>query len=90
MYGKPKTLEQPEQHYHSTDSLMHWCYISSCSFGLAPSIMYGEQQCTMGPYRTVHIALYIFTNKHVFLACSDETHTKFTLLHMPGLACYRH
>ncbi len=30
----------------------------------------------MGPYRTVHIALYMFTHVlHVFLVSSDETHT---------------
>ncbi len=44
-----------------TDSLAHWCYISSCSSGLAPLIIYGELQRDMGPYRTVHIALYMFT-----------------------------
>ncbi len=27
-----------------------------------------------------------FTSKHVFLVCSDETHTNFTLLHMSSLA----
>ncbi len=44
-----------------------------------------------GKYCTVHIALYMFThvlqvNMHVFLACSDETHTNFTLVLMSGLA----
>ncbi len=51
--------------------------------------MYGELQRDMGPYCTVHIALYMFTrftSKHVFLVCTDETHTNFTLLHMSGLA----
>ncbi len=37
----------------------------------------------MGPYRTVHIALYMFT--HVRIR-TYETHTNFTLLHMSGLA----
>ncbi len=37
----------------------------------------------MGPYHTVRIALYMFTHVlHVFLVCTDETHTHFTLLHM--------
>ncbi len=56
---------------------------------LAPLKMYEELQRDMGPYRTVRIALYMFTrftSKHVFLACSNETHTNFTLLHMSGLA----
>ncbi len=50
--------------------------------------MYGELQRDMGPYRTVGIALYMFTHvlqgdMYVFLACTDKTHT---LLHMSGLA----
>ncbi len=50
-----------------------------------------ELQRDMGQYRTVHIALYMFThvlhvNMHVFLACSDETYTNFTLARMSGLA----
>ncbi len=53
--------------------------------------MYGELQRDMGPYRTVSIALYMFThvlqvNMYVFLACTDKTHTNFTLLHMSGIA----
>ncbi len=41
---------------------------------LSCNSMYGELQCDMGAYRTVRIALYMFTGKRVFLACSDETH----------------
>ncbi len=51
--------------------------------------MYRELQRNMGPYRTVHIALHMFTHilqVNVFLVCSDETHTNFTLLHMSSLA----
>ncbi len=51
--------------------------------------MYRELQRDMGPYRAVGIALYMFTHilqVNVFLACSDETRTNFTLLHMSGLA----
>ncbi len=54
----------------------------SYSSGLAPLKMYRELQRDMGPYRTVHIALYMFTyilQVNVFLVCSDETHTNFTL-----------
>ncbi len=36
-------------------------------------------------YRAVHVYTCL-TSKHVFLVCSDETHTTFTLLHMSGLA----
>ncbi len=57
----------------------------------APLKMYRELQRNniMGPYRAVHIALYVFTHVlqvNVFLVCSDETHSNFTLLHMSGLA----
>ncbi len=34
----------------------------SYSSGLAPLKMYRELQRDMGPYRTVHIALYVFTH----------------------------
>ncbi len=57
--------------------------------GIAPLRMYRELQCDMGPYRTVHITLYVFTHVlqvNVFLVCSDETHTTFTLLRMSGFA----
>ncbi len=45
--------------------------------------MYRELQRDMGPYRIVHIALYMFTRftiKHVFLVCTDETHTNFCIV----------
>ncbi len=48
--------------------------------------MYRELKRDMGPYRAIHIALYVFTHVlqvNVFLVCSDET---FTLLHLSGLA----
>ncbi len=53
--------------------------------------MYRELQRDMGAYRAVRIALYMFTHilqVNVFLVCSDEAHTNFTLLHvhMSGLA----
>ncbi len=57
-------------------------HILSYSSGLAPLEMYGELQRDMGPHRTVHV----YTSKHVFLPCTDETNTKFTWLHMSGLA----
>ncbi len=47
--------------------------------------MYGELQRDMGPYRAVCIALYMFTHVlqvNVFLACTDKTHTNFTLSHV--------
>ncbi len=47
--------------------------------------MYRELQHNVGPYRTAHVYT-CFTSKHVFLVCSDETHTNFTMLHMSGLA----
>ncbi len=57
----------------------------SYSYGLAPLKMYRELQRDMGPYRTVRIALYMFTyvsQVNVFLVCSDETHANFTLLYI--------
>ncbi len=62
-------------------------YTLSYSSGLAPLKMYGELQCDMG-----HVALFVLhctslcMRKHVFLACSDETHTNFTLLYLSGLS----
>ncbi len=48
--------------------------------------MYREIQRDIGLYRTVRIALYMFTQLlqvYVFLVCTDQT---YTLLHMSGLA----
>ncbi len=66
-----------------------WYHDLSYSSGLAPLKMYRELQCDMGPYRTVCTALYMFTHVlqvNMFLVCTDETHTNFTMLHMSGLA----
>ncbi len=52
--------------------------------------MYGDLQRNVGPYHTVRIALYLFTQVlqvDVFLARTDERH-KFTLLHMSGRAVH--
>ncbi len=54
--------------------------------------MYRELQRDSGPYRTVRIALHMFTrftSKHVFLVCTDEAHTNFTMLHNYVRSCCR-
>ncbi len=61
-------------------SLSHFpIHVSTCGYAV------------IGPYRTVHIELYIFTrftSKHMFLARFDKTHTSFTLIPICQVALY--
>ncbi len=56
------------------------------SHGLIPIKMFGKLQRNMGPYHTVYVYT-CFASKHVFLVCSDETHTNFTLFNYVRSCC---
>ncbi len=65
------------------NNVLKYNRLLSYSSGPAPLKMYRELQHDMGPYRTVRIALYMFTQVNMYV---QTRHTYFTLLRVSGLA----